>query len=201
MMRTIETTIYNFYELNAEAQERAYNEWLSYAEYPYFEDFNQTLDQFQDLFNYKIQVSWMQYDSRNIFYNSYLDDEIEELEGVRLAKYLWNNFGDKLFRARLYATNNNPKRELKFRKSNVMVKYECPLTGCYTDHCLLDPMVEFMLRPRVGVTMMDLLEECFGSFTRELKDSVDSWFCMDTFNDECEVNDWEFYANGDRFYS
>lgn len=201
MMRTIQTNIYSFYELSKEAQERAFNEWLSYAEYPYFDDFNETIKEFENLFNGKIQVSYLDYNVRNIFYNSYLDEDIECLKGIRLAKYLWNNFGDILYKGEYYASNYNSKRELKTRRSKVMFKYECPLTGCYTDHCLLDPMVEFMQKPNEDITLMELIERCFNSFIREMKDSVESWYCMDAFNDECEVNDWEFYENGDRYYA
>lgn len=201
MMRTVETKVYEFYELSEGAQHKAFEEWLNYAEYPYFDEFNETVEQFQEMLNGRVQVSWMDYYIRKISYNSYFDEEVENLSGVRLAKYLWNNYGDLIFRGQYYSSNNNPNRELKMRRSKVRFKYECPLTGCYTDHCLLDPMVEFMRKPRLDVTMIDLLEECFDTFIREMRTNIEEWFCIEVFNDECEANGWEFYENGDRYYS
>ena len=197
-MRIVETKVFKFYELSKEAQEKAFEDWLGYAQYPYYDDYNESMKKFIEMLNGKIQVSSV---TSYVSYNSYFDEEVENLSGVRLAKYLWNNFGEEIFRPEHYYGNYNPGRKIKVLKSKIHYKYECPLTGCYTDHSLLDPMVEFMRKPIVGVTMLELLDDCFGTFVREIKNSVDDWFCMEVFNDECEVNDWEFYANGDRYYA
>lgn len=201
MMRTIQTNIYSFYELSKEAQERAFNEWLSYAEYPYFDDFNETVKEFESLFNGYIRIKEVNYTYGRGYFRSNFDEDVENLSGVRLAKYLWNNYGDSLYKGKYYASNYNPNRELKTRRSKVIFQCECPLTGCYTDCLILDELIKFMHRPEPGITLIDLLERCLDTFASKASDNIESWYCMDVFNDECEVNDWEFLENGDRYYA
>lgn len=196
-----EIKIYSYNELGKDAQQKAYIDWLGYAEYPFYDDMYETLKEFENMFNGYIKVQDISFQRERVIFRWAFDEEVANLSGVRLLKYVWNNFGDKLYKGKYYSSNNNPKREFKSRKSKILMECECPLTGCYTDYLILDRFITFMhSAPTKYMTLVDLIQSCFDMFMSEAIDCINEWFCRDIFHDECEVNDFEFYEDGSRCY-
>lgn len=195
-----EIKVYSYNELSSEAKRRAYSEWLCYAEYPYMDDLYETLKEFENLFDGQISVQDADFSRGRAIFRSYFTHEVDMLSGVRLVKYLWNNYGDRLYKGKYYSSNNNPNRMFVSRRSKVLLECECPLTGCYTDYLILDKLIEFMHKPNANISLVHLIQICLNSFIREASKCIEDWYCEDIFHDECEVNDWEFFEDGERCY-
>ena len=127
-MKTVSMNLYLINELSKEAQIEAYNEWLdNEIEFPYDSEFSQSIDEFQEAFDFNYNTN---------YYNEveFYDNDIADLKGVRLYKYLINNYAN-------------------------IINFDCKLTGYYIDNLLLKPIVEFMKKPR-NITFAELMSEC-----------------------------------------
>ena len=103
-MRT-ETRTYNVYkvdELSFTAKENAYNRWLAGYEYPWQSENMATLKAFEGIFNIRV-YDW-RYDGCTCYYRftSNYSEEEEELCGVRLLKFIVNNYWYSLFKPKTY---------------------------------------------------------------------------------------------------
>ena len=92
-MRTITRTydLFQLAELSAVARETAYSEWLHTFEYGWNSENRNTLDAFESVFNIKVN-DWS-YDTCRYSYRftSHYSGEEEQLNGIRLLKYIVNN--------------------------------------------------------------------------------------------------------------
>ena len=93
-MRTVQRTytLFGIAELEDEARQRAYTDWLAKGnDYPYASENCDTLEAFCNLF--RIVCTNYRYDSCTYAYRFYTKHEAdtEELSGVRLLAYLYNN--------------------------------------------------------------------------------------------------------------
>src|SRR5687768_3582213 len=99
MARTVRTKIYKFNELNAEAQQVAIENYRDDIDEIFWADENrQSMEKFADIFPIKV-TNWS-YGGRGEgvdfrFETDY--EEVDEMSGHRLAKYLWNNFKTYLY--------------------------------------------------------------------------------------------------------
>ena len=93
-MRTITRTydLFQLAELSAAARDTAYNEWLRTFEYGWDSDNRNTLEAFESVF--KVKVNDWSYDTCRYSYRftSRYSGEEEELCGIRLLKYIVNNY-------------------------------------------------------------------------------------------------------------
>lgn len=99
-MRTVQRTytLFGIAELEDEARQRAYTDWLAKGnDYPYASENCDTLEAFCNLF--RIVCTNYRYDSCTYAYRFYTKHEAdtEELSGVRLLAYLYNNFHAGLY--------------------------------------------------------------------------------------------------------
>ena len=94
-MRTITRTydLFQLAELSAAARDTAYNEWLRTFEYGWDSDNRNTLEAFESVF--KVKVNDWSYDTCRYSYRftSRYSGKEEELCGIRLLKYIVNNYG------------------------------------------------------------------------------------------------------------
>ena len=102
-MRTVQRTytLFGIAELEDEARQRAYTDWLAKGnDYPYASENCDTLEAFCNLF--RIVCTNYRYDSCTYAYRFYTKHEAdtEELSGVRLLAYLYNNFHAGLYKPR-----------------------------------------------------------------------------------------------------
>lgn len=106
-MRTVQRTytLFGIAELEDEARQRAYTDWLAKGnDYPYASENCDTLEAFCNLF--RIACTNYRYDSCTYAYRFYTKHEAdtEELSGVRLLAYLYNNFHAGLYKPKVYWT-------------------------------------------------------------------------------------------------
>ena len=145
-MRTVQRTytLFGIAELEDEARQRAYTDWLAKGnDYPYASENCDTLEAFCNLF--RIACTNYRYDSCTYYYRFYTKHETdtEELSGVRLLAYLYNNFHAELYKPKVYWTKDRKKR----RRSRISVTCECPFTGVVSDEIILQPFMDFMRSP------------------------------------------------------
>lgn len=145
-MRTVQRTytLFGIAELEDEARQRAYTDWLAKGnDYPYASENCDTLEAFCNLF--RIVCTNYRYDSCTYAYRFYTKHETdtEELSGIRLLAYLYNNFHAGLYKPKVYWTKDRKKR----RRSRISVTCECPFTGVVSDEIILQPLMDFMRSP------------------------------------------------------
>ena len=171
-MRTITKTydIFPLAELSATARETAYTEWLRTFEYSWSGDNRNTLDAFESIFNIKV-TDWG-YDTCRYSYRftSHYSGEEEELNGIRLLKYLVNNYWHILFKPRTYYLKGNFKKQ---RKSRVFTESSCVLTGYCADEDILKPIYDFLKSPDTDTTLYDLMDKCLDHFFKSCRDDME----------------------------
>ena len=191
--------VYEVNELSAEARNRAYINWLSNGcVYPYGSDDNNTLDEFISLFNLRMNNYECSSYSYNFSFKSLNYEEIDKLSGLRLYKYLMNNYWYHLFRRKIYYHKYyyaNGKRRL----SNIFYNNYSVLTGVCSDEAILEPIYDFLKKPNEGTNFLDLMRECLDSFFRYCQSCIEDYESEENFIEECKNNDYTFLSNGVRF--
>lgn len=210
-MRTIRTKVYKFDELVVDAQQNAIEQYRNnnVEDFDYiWNDAEKSIIQFVGLFDISIgRNSWLEFESD-------YDEEIDNLSGLRLQKWLYNNLYDKLFIKSYIKTFDgfkkhkniknkiaeNTKKEYCTYYSSWKLDNSCVLTGVCYDDDILEPIYKFLqLREFDNTTLLDLISECY----KNLKKSIDSEIA---YNDSDEAirenlieNDYEFTSNGNLF--
>ena len=121
-MRTITKNLYSFSELSEQAKQTAIenfrnndSEFLS--EFLY-QEAHESVKAFHNIFSTKEDLhSWL--DVRT----GHIDDVILELSGQRLATYIWNNYGHKLFKGKYYSLWSKTDRNYKHHKNGRWVNH------------------------------------------------------------------------------
>lgn len=120
-----ETKAYTFDELSDDAKENAINEFrkdgidMQYA----YDDAYESVKEFHKIFPTREGGrNWL--DVRT----SHIDDNILELSGLRLQKYIWNNYKKELYSGKLFY-KGGVSVKTRFRKSNCQITHSCELTG------------------------------------------------------------------------
>ena len=137
-MRT-ETRTYDVYkvdELSFTAKENAYNRWLAGYEYPWQSENMATLKAFEGIFS------------------NYSEEE-EELCGVRLLKFIVNNYWHSLFKPKTYWYGKDFNKQ---RRSRISVTEDCVLTGYCADMDILKPIYDFLKAPDKHTNLHDLMD-------------------------------------------
>lgn len=197
-MRTIEVKIYNIDELSDKAQQRAFHDWLSDDMYAWSCENEKTLDEFISIFPVKV-TNW-QYGYGN-YINFYMtcDDDLEELEGFRLAKHLWNEYKGYIYKGKYYSTGQrwiDGKYHYKHRYSKITLERSCVLTGYCIDDDILKPLYDFLDRPVEGVTFKELMEDCLDAWIKACADDYEACRSFEYFKEDSEINNYEYYENG-----
>lgn len=203
-MKTIKLNIYNINELASEAKQKAYNNWLETVEYPWNTENVSTLDAFVEVF--PVEITYWEYDSYNGFINFELtcNDDIAYLSGIRLMRYLYNNYFYTLYKGKYYSlwskkekSNHNPQiGKLKSRYSKVMFEKSCSLTGYYMDNEILEPIYSFLEDPKSYVTFHSLMKKCLNSWVNACVEDHKYCTSMDYFIEEALDGDYEYYEEG-----
>ena len=194
-MRTITRTydIFPLAELSTAARETAYSEWLSTFEYAYSSDNRSTLEAFERIFNVKV-TNWS-YDTCLYSYRftSHYSGEEDELSGIRLLKYLVNNYWHTLFKPKTYYLKGNFKKQ---RRSLLFTDSSCVLTGYCADEDILKPIYDFLKSPDTDTTLYDLMDKCLDSFFKSCRNDMEYLSSEESFEESCEANGYEFLENG-----
>ena len=98
------------------------------------------------------------------------DDDIAELSGVRLFKYIQNNFP-------------------------VDLSGDCPFTGYCFDENLLDNIRGFMAKPD-SRTFQELINDCLHSWVTAYIADWEYTYTDEAIHEHCEANEYYFTENG-----
>lgn len=197
-MRIVNLPVFTFDELSAQAKENAYHNWLHDGHYGWANDNEKTLEVFANIFPVTI-TDWEYGYRKHIRYVFNADDDIENLSGVRLMKYLYNNYEHILFKGRYYSTPGkyiNGKYTYKHRYSKIIKDTFCVLTGYYIDNSILKPVYNFLKKPSKHVTFADLMRDCLQSWVTACNNDYEACTSMEYFAELCKANEYEFTAYG-----
>ena len=145
---------------------------------------------------FRIVCTNYRYDSCTYAYRFYTKHEAdtEELSGVRLLAYLYNNFHAELYKPKVYWTKDRKKR----RRSRISVTCECPFTGVVSDEIILQPLMDFMRSPDTR-NFKELMRDCLENFFRSCRDDCEYCESEEYFTDESHKNNWEYLIDGTLF--
>ena len=198
-MRTETTTrtIYTFDELSETAKEKAFEEWLKYAEYFFAHDNAESLKKFCEIFPVKVK-DWEYGYRYDISARFDIDPNAEELTGVRLQKYLWNNYGSLIYQGKYYSKGQykDGKYTYKQRRSKVLKQTDCVLSGYWIDYELLKPIYTFLDSRNPSGTFEDLLQDCLNSWLIACQKDYEHFFSYDNFQEEMTETDNEYTEEG-----
>lgn len=206
-MKTVEIKVYSFDELSNEAKEMAINEYrnsgFSDAIFDY-DEAHKSVKKFNEIFSIRNNTnSWLDFSYCN------LDDAILELKGIRLMKYIVNNFDNYLFiptYIKMYNKHFNHKRaknktykngtKASFFYSNLKKTNSCVLTGCCWDDDLLQPIYNFLLNPCKYTTLNDLFKDCFNSLKKSLQANEEYCNSDEYISEQLDANEYYFHKDG-----
>lgn len=171
-----EIKIYNYKDLllpeNESIKKRVVDRYRDYNDNRDYAEFRDTLKKFEEAFDIKINSceDW----SRKTH-----SEEVMNLKGIRLMKYIYNNFFDKMFKGKYFSLWSKKEISykhykdghpvLKSRYSKVIFTTDCTLTGVCYDLDILDPIYEFLKKPSEDTTFEELIQECLESFKRTIE--------------------------------
>jgi hypothetical protein len=218
-MRTIRTKIYSFNELSKEAQEKAIenfrNNNLTFDFI--YSDAESTVKAFCEAFNVKTgNHSWLDCNTSNI------DDDILNLTGLRLRKYILNNFGSTLYKRKYiksFFSETEPKIWHPLRRyektfsrrenkngfwitysSNIFFESSCNLTGMCYDDDIMKPIYDFLeLRTFDNTNFEDLLNSCFDAMRETLEKEEEYMYTDEYISEEILANEYEYTESGKLF--
>lgn len=188
-MKTISINLYTFDELPESVQDKIIYNWRTDDEYFWSGENYDSLKAFCDIF--RINIINYEYGYQNyINASTSLDDDILELSGIKLAKHLWNNYKNYLFKPKYYYRNG------KMRNSKIQFDNDCILTGYYIDNEILGPIYDFLDKPD-NRNFDELLEDCTQSWLSACRKDYDYWMSRECIIDDIKSNDYLFTANGE----
>lgn len=185
-MRTIEVKLYKFDELSEAAQEKALNKWNEgNIDIPWMDENFDSMRKGLEFYDFELKDwSFDYYNASNGYFkihSRHYYDEIKELSGVRLWKYLQNNYST--YRCKY-------KGEMKETISG-----GCPFTGYCVDENFLDPIRAFLKKP-TDITFMELMEQCVHECAKAIEMNYEYSQSMEYFKETCEANEYEFTEDG-----
>jgi hypothetical protein len=209
MARTIRTKVFKFNELTEDAKQNAIEQYRNngYDYSHYSEEIIESVKAMADIFNLKFGREYS-----DIRY-SHLEDTILQLSGVRLYKYLINNYYHHLFTPKylkcidrvlrckqfICKVNKGQKGEYTMLYSKLEKDNCCVLTGVCYDNDVLQPIYDFIARPDYRTTFEDIINNIESAIT-DCFNNIEEWVNSSEFiADEIVNNDYEFTADGRRF--
>lgn len=207
-MRTVRTKIYKFEELSEDAQQKAINKHREVMDNDFiYDDTHKVVEAFNDVFETKEgRNSWLD------VYTDHMEENILELKGLRLQKYLWNNYKNQLFKGKYYSLwskkdisykyHKNGYPVLKSRYSKVLKQNSCVLTGMCYDDDMLQPIYDFLEKRNFSnctITFYHLINDCFDELRKTVENEIDYRNTDDAIIEEIKANEYEFTIDGNRF--
>lgn len=208
-MRTETIKLYSFTELNEDAQQKAIENYRNKDQDNsfYYDEITESVKAVLELFGLKTGRDYS--DIRT----GHIDDTILELSGIRLYKYLINNYYSDLFKPTYIKSLD---REVKTRafickvrkdyKGNLYTQIYsktkvddcCTLTGVCYDMDILQPVYDFLKSPDKSTTFEDLIKDiCESSINKAYRDAEEWLYSEEFIKEELENNDREFTEDGE----
>ena len=207
-MRTVRTKVYQFNELTETAKQKAiqwYRNGNDDADF-FTGEIVASIKAVAELFNLKFGREYS--DIRT----SHIDDNILQLKGVRLYKWLVNNYSSQWTDANYISKHKDGSFKnsyfeykydcIKYRKSRISGTNNlenCPLTGVCYDMDIMQPVIDFIKKPDLSTTFEDLTQSIESAISKTFKNNED-WINSDEYiTEQIQSNEYEFTADGNRF--
>ena len=169
------------------------------------DEFKRTLKVFEEMFDIEAEYRYGGYNNY-ILYITEKKQEILELRGIRLVKYLYNNYFNQLFKGKYFSLwskkdvthkyYKNGFPVLKSRNSKVMFSTDCVLTGVCYDMDILDPIYNFLKKPK-DISLRELIQDCLESLlesvTREYEYNNSDEGILESLEDKEFTEDGKIY--------
>ena len=208
-MKTIQLNLYKFSELSEDAKRTAIDEYKEGGQDQlYYDKLIESINKALDLFG--LETGRQYSDIRT----GHIDDCILELSGVRLYKYLVNNYWNKLFTPKY---KKSIDRAVKWKPyickvhtawdgskfTQLYYKHErdnsCVLTGVCCDMDILQPFYNFLERPEKNTTYQDLINQFEHAIKKAFED-IEEWQDSDEhISETLEINEYDFTEDGNRY--
>lgn len=204
-MRKIGVEIFKYEELSDRAKNRAYNNYVANFDYPWNDDNQASLDKFCYYFDVKIKDMRIDYAYQRCDFTLNVDEQVEELKGLRLHTYIMNNYYDYIHKGRYYSVGHyeNGKYQYKCRYSKVIPSRDCVLTGYCMDDEILGTMYKFIDYPTEfdsDITLYDLIDMCLDDYMKAVNDDYESMISEEYFIEKVKEEDIDFYEDGEVAY-
>jgi hypothetical protein len=187
-MKTITKPIYRLEELPKKKQDKIIDRLRDEMKYPWYDDNKAVLDEFEEIFPVKIE-SWEYEYNEYIGFKLLVNDDILDLKGLRLRKWIINNFYNDLF-APKYMFKNMKHRYSKCQKE------ENILTGYCIGYDILKPIFDFLKNPDETTNVYTLMKKCLYTWIKSCS-SDHQWFYSDSgVKEYIENNDLWFNEKG-----
>lgn len=204
-METIEINVYKFNELSETVKKKVIDSFINdpnYCNYIFNEAY-ETVKKFADIFDIDIR----QIDFLESYYSDIRFNMIPEVSGMRLAKYIWNNYKNDLFKNKMYWLWSKKEKSYKYykegfpvlkqRKSKIFLSNVCVLTGICYDDSVLGPIYDFLNKPDDKTDFEDLMNECFTKICEDVKNEYYANLTESAIAEHCEANGYNFMENGE----
>lgn len=213
-MRVIETKVLTFNELSDEAKEKAIEKFREHQEFDFvLDEIADTMRALAELLGVRITSYEIGYDrSCHISWDSNYSDEVLNLSGIRLSKYLSNNFWNNIYKGRYsnICTKEQKKithkrvKSTDYKNGNIGNSYYsavffescCPLTGYCYDNDVLDIIIRQM-NNFSDITFNEIIEECFDKILEIAENEVIAMSDDDYIRNELIDRDYEFTEDGE----
>lgn len=192
-----EIKAYNINELSEDAKQRAYEDWLHDFDYFWDDDNRATLQAFCELFPVKV-TDW-EYGYRNYIRftlttaDTYTERCYYDFTGLRLLKYIVNNYWHNLFRPKYLGYVNGKPRYSRCQREAC-----CVLTGYCVDEDILAPLYDFLKDYRTfdSNTFEDLMKLCLENWIDACRKDYEACQEFDYFIDHAHINKYEYLEDG-----
>ena len=205
-MKTIRTKVYQFNELTEDAKQKAI-EWYRNSSDDgqfYADEIIDSVKELADIFNLKFGREYT--DIRT----GHIDDNILQLQGIRLYKYIINNYYNTLFQRKTYyfcrmedgsrMFNCVGGNSGKYVSKCQWEQASCPLTGVCYDMDILQPVYEFLSRPDQSTTFEDLISNIESAIQKTFENNEDYVNSDEYIIESIEANEYDFTKDGNRFH-
>ena len=190
--------VYSFDELSPKAQEFVLEQRYENSYWPWTDDTNDVLSAFEQIFDISVDIvgGYNAYDNSFIIRTNFQYDE-EDFTGVRLLKYLQNNYMQYLTKPLVrYSKNYLNNGNKKYYSKVFSVVGDCSLTGYYLDCEIIDPIIEFVKRPTNNITLHELLCKCIEKYLKEAQSDFDSYYSKEYASEDYSDRGSLFFSDG-----
>lgn len=189
-MHTISVNVYSYNELSEKAKERAINYFKDSGIFYYQDDAINTIKAIAKALN--CEYDYYSYDGIYYKVEFISNSEIEELQGKRAYSYIVNNYIIPNLKFKTYY------RKCNRRISNIFSIFDdCLFTGYYLDMAFNEAWKNWKKSFNSKSKVKDFLHMVETELGSEW--SIDNEYQMKDENiiEQIEINDYEFYENGD----
>ena len=198
--------VYKYDELGESARDKArdkFRDWNA-TDYLAHDDNNNSLVAFCDLmgldnwdYSYGSYPSYIKAELECIDY----DDDIKELTGLRLLKYIRNNYEDLLLKGKFYSIGKytDGKYSYKHRYSKITKDWkDCSLTGYCPDYSLCEPLFNYINEFTLDDvrTLEDIMQECLEAWLSDVEKDWENTLSDEYIVENIEMNDYWFTVDG-----